>query len=193
MMATFQNSGFVLSIGIFFSLMIAGLASTLPSTLTKGLTSQGVPYALAHQIGQTPPVASLFAAFLGYNPVHQLLAPTGELSKLPAHSVATLTGKQFFPHLISGPFHHGLVIVFSMAIAVLVIAAGASLLRGGRYIHDDHAATGAATGSAGAAEVTAEVAIGTSPELAVEVAAEVNDEASRQRQQETQREAEQRG
>ena len=144
-----------------------------------------MPYALAHQIGQTPPVASLFAAFLGYNPVHELLAPTGILSKLPAHNVATLTGKQFFPHLISGPFHHGLVIVFSMAIALLVIAAGASLLRGGRYVHDEHAAAG----TAGPAEVTAEVAIGASPELAVEVAAEIDGEATRQ----AQREAEQRG
>jgi MFS family permease len=188
MLATFMNSGFVLSIGIFFSLMIAGLASTLPTTLTKGLTSQGVPYALAHQIGQTPPVASLFAAFLGYNPVHELLAPTGVLSKLPAHSVATLTGKQFFPHLISGPFHHGLVIVFSMAIALLVIAAGASLLRGGRYVHDEQAAA-AGAGTAGPAEVTAEAAIGASPELAVEVAAEIDGEATRQ----AQREAEQRG
>ena len=123
MLATFMNSGFVLSIGIFFSLMIAGLASTLPATLTKGLTSQGVPFALAHQVGQTPPVASLFAAFLGYNPVHELLAPTGILAHLPAHSVATLTGKEFFPQLITGPFHHGLEIVFSMAIALLVIAA----------------------------------------------------------------------
>ena len=180
MLATFQNSGFVLSIGIFFSLMITGLASTLPTTLTKGLTAQGVPYALAHQVGQTPPVASLFAAFLGYNPVHELLAPTGILSKLPAHSVATLTGKQFFPHLISGPFHHGLVIVFSTAITLLVIAAGASLLRGRRYIHDENALTGAATGSAGAAELTAEVAIGASSELAMEVAAEADSEVEGQ-------------
>ncbi len=52
MLATFTNSGFVLSIGIFFSLMIAGLASTLPTTLTRGLTGQGVPRAIAHQIGQ---------------------------------------------------------------------------------------------------------------------------------------------
>jgi hypothetical protein len=189
MLATFMNSGFVLSIGIFFSLMIAGLASTLPTTLTKGLTSQGVPYALAHQIGQTPPVASLFAAFLGYNPVHELLAPTGVLSKLPAHSVATLTGKQFFPHLISGPFHHGLVIVFSMAIALLVIAAGASLMRGSRYVHDEHAVAETA-GTAGPAEVTAEVAMGASPELAVEVAVEIDGEATHQ---EARREAERRG
>jgi MFS family permease len=189
MLATFQNSGFVLSIGIFFSLMIAGLASTLPTTLTRGLTSQGVPFALAHQIGQTPPVASLFAAFLGYNPVRELLAPTGELSKLPAHNVAALTGKQFFPHLISGPFHHGLVIVFSMAIAVLVIAAGASLLRGRRYIHDERGVTGQGDGPA---EVTAEVAMGASSEMGMEVAAEVDAEETK-REAETQHEAEHRG
>jgi len=183
MLATFQNSGFVLSIGIFFSLMIIGLSSTLPTTLTRGLTSQGVPAAPAHEIGQIPPVASLFATFLGYNPVRQLLAPTGVLAHLPAHSVATLTGKQFFPDLISGPFHHGLVIVFSMAIVVLIIAAGASLLRGGRYVHDEHATAdgGAAAGNAVPQEPgpIADTALGASPELAVEVAAEVADEAAR--------------
>jgi MFS family permease len=137
MLATFQNSGFVLSIGVFFSLMIAGLAATLPKTLTSGLTAQGVPGPIAHQIGSLPPVGSLFAAFLGYNPVHSLLAPTGVLRHLPAHNVAVLTGRTFFPELISQPFHHGLVIVFSMAIAVLVIAAAASALRGGKYVHED--------------------------------------------------------
>src|SRR5260370_23973762 len=89
MLATFTNSGFVLSIGIFFSLMIAGLASTLPNTLTSGLTHQGVPGAIAHQIGGLPPVGSLFAAFLGYNPIHQLLAPTRLLRHLPAPNLAT--------------------------------------------------------------------------------------------------------
>jgi MFS family permease len=159
MLATFQNSGFVLSIGIFFSLMIAGLSSTLPTALTNGLTAHGVPHAVAHQIGQAPPVASLFAAFLGYNPVNQLLAPTGVLAHLPAAQVSVLTGKQFFPQLISAPFHHGLVIVFSMAMGVLVIAAGASLLRGGRYVHDEQtvpAATGAtAAAGTGAGSATA--------------------------------------
>jgi hypothetical protein len=159
MLATFQNSGFVLSIGIFFSLMIAGLASTLPTTLTNGLTAHGVPHAIALKIGEAPPVSSLFAAFLGYNPVHQLLAPTGVLAHLPAAQVSVLTGKQFFPQLLTGPFHHGLVIVFSMAITVLVIAAAASLMRGGRYVHDEAgaavgaqpAANGAATAGNGAA------------------------------------------
>ena len=137
MLATFQNSGFVLSIGVFFSLMIAGLASTLPTTLTNGLTAQGVPHAVAAKIGSLPPVGSLFAAFLGYNPVKELLGPTGVLNHLPASHVALLTGQKFFPGLISQPFHHGLVIVFLMAMAVLVIAAIASAFRGGRYVHEE--------------------------------------------------------
>jgi MFS family permease len=140
MLATFTNSGFVLSIGIFFSLMIAGLASTLPTTLTRGLTGQGVPAAVAHQIGNLPPVGSLFAAFLGYNPVHQLLAPTGVLNHLPARNVHVLTGKQFFPQLISGPFHHGLVIVFIMAMSVLVMAALLALRHGGQELVKERAA-----------------------------------------------------
>jgi MFS family permease len=140
MLATFQNSGFVLSIGIFFSLMIAGLAATLPTALTHGLTAQGVPLAVAAKIGHTPPVASLFAAFLGYNPIRQLLGPTGVLSHLPPSHVALLTGKTFFPQLISAPFHHGLVLVFSMAMGLLVVAAIASAFRGGRYVYEEQGA-----------------------------------------------------
>jgi MFS family permease len=139
MLATFQNSGMVLSIGIFFSLMITGLASTLPKSLTSGLAAHGVAPQIAHAVGQEPPVASLFAAFLGYNPVHELLAPTGALAQLSPAQVNVLTGRRFFPELMSAPFHHGLVIVFGMAMAVLVIAAGASLLRGGRYVHEEQA------------------------------------------------------
>jgi MFS family permease len=143
MLATFQNSGFVLSIGIFFSLMIAGLAATLPSTLTRGLTAQGVPHAVAARVAELPPVGSLFAAFLGENPVRLLLAPTGALKRIPARNAAVLTGRDFFPRLISQPFHHGLVIVFATAMVLLVIAAGASLLRGGKYIHEDQPASAA--------------------------------------------------
>ncbi len=155
MLATFQNSGFVLSIGVFFSLMIAGLAATLPTALNRGLISQGVPAAIAGQVAKLPPVGSLFSAFLGYNPVHELLAPTGVLQRLRAHNVAVLTGHTFFPRLISGPFHHGLVIVFSVAMAILVIAAIVSFLRGARYVHDEQpAAVAAAPGRAEAAGTT---------------------------------------
>jgi hypothetical protein len=142
MLATFQNSGFVLSIGIFFTLMIVGLAATLPTTLTHGLAAQGVPHAIAIKIGSLPPVGSLFAAFLGYNPVAQLLGPTGVLAHLPASHAALLTGKHFFPQLISGPFHHGLNIVFIMAICLLIIAAGVSLLRGGKYVYEESGTAG---------------------------------------------------
>jgi len=128
MRGTFFNSGSALSIGIFFSLMIVGLAATLPETLTNGLIAQGVPADVAAQVGTLPPVGSLFAAFLGYNPLAELLAPSGVLNTLPAENVANLTGKEFFPHLISGPFHSGLVVVFLAAAAMSVIAAIASAL-----------------------------------------------------------------
>ncbi|HTZ29465.1 MAG TPA: MFS transporter [Streptosporangiaceae bacterium] len=133
MRSTFQNSGTALSIGVFFSLMIAGLASTLPTTLTSGLQRQGVPHAVAHQIATLPPVSSLFASVLGVNPIGHLLSSMGELSKLPAASQRTLTGRAFFPDLISGPFHHGLVIVFAVAAGLAALAGLASLMRGGRY------------------------------------------------------------
>ena len=132
MRATFQNSGTSLSIGVFFSLMIVGLADTLPHTLNAGLQAQGVPADVAAHVATLPPVSTLFAAFLGTNPVGHLLAPTGVLNTLPAHNVSILTGDEFFPRLISGPFHHGLTIVFAAAAAMALIAAAASLLRGGR-------------------------------------------------------------
>ena len=140
MRATFMNAGMVLSIGVFFSLMIAGLTNSLPKTLTGGLTSHGVSPDVAAQVGRTPPVGTLFAAFLGYNPIQNLLEPFHALARLAPRDAATLTGRSYFPHLIADPFHHGLVIVFSMAIAMSLIAALASLLRGRRYVHDDTAA-----------------------------------------------------
>ena len=129
MRATFQNAGQVLSIGVFFSLMVAGLANSLPATLSGGLTAQGVPAQTAGTIAQLPPVGTLFAAFLGFNPIGELLGPQ-VLGALPPANAAKLTGLQFFPQLISGPFHDGLVIVFWLAIAMAVVGAAASLLRG---------------------------------------------------------------
>jgi len=131
MRATFMNAGQVLSIGVFFSLMVAGLARSLPATLSTGLTAQGVPTATADSIAALPPVGTLFAAFLGYNPIAELLGPQ-VLAALPPANAANLTGLDFFPRLISGPFHDGLVIVFWLAIVMAVIGAAASLLRGPR-------------------------------------------------------------
>ena len=130
MMATFQNTAFVLSIGIFFSLMVAGLSSSLPSTMSSGLIAQGVPASAAHSVAQLPPIGVLFAAFLGYNPMKQLLGPL--LSHMsPAHA-AYLSGREFFPHLITAPFHDGLGVAFAFAIAANVLAAIASFFTGRR-------------------------------------------------------------
>jgi hypothetical protein len=133
---TFQNSAQVLSVGIFFSLMIAGLASTLPHAVATGLQAHGVSAADAHHIAATPPVVILFAAFLGYNPI-QHLAGSHVLGSLSVHAQAVLTGRGFFPQLISEPFRSGLHAAFAFAIVACLVAAGASLLRGGKYHHDE--------------------------------------------------------
>ncbi|MFF7209328.1 MFS transporter [Streptomyces sp. NPDC008238] len=132
MRSTFQNSGTALSIGLCFSLMIAGLAGSLPQTLENGLRANGVPAGTAEQVSGLPPVSTLFATFLGDNPIGHLLGPSGVLATLPEHQVRILTGTGFFPTLVSGPFHHGLVTVFGAATVMALIAALASALRGRR-------------------------------------------------------------
>jgi MFS family permease len=138
MSATFQNSAMVLSIGIFFSLMIVGLSSDLPSTLQHGLVAQGVPAADASRISHLPPVGLLFASFLGYNPMQELLGPV--LHQLPPSHAAYLTGREYFPRLMAGPFSQGLREAFDFAIVACLVAGAASWLRGGHYVHDVHAA-----------------------------------------------------
>ena len=155
MRATFQNSGTALSIGVFFSLMIAGLASSLPKTLASGLQQQGVPAALAHQVGALPPVSSLFAAVLGVNPVQHVLAAHGALSSLSAAHQRVLTGRQFFPELLSGPFHQGLSVVLVVAAALSAVAALASLLRGRHDAEPASAPTGSGDRAAPAQQISA--------------------------------------
>ena len=126
---TFQNSAQVFSIGIFFTLMIVGLAATLPSTLSAGLQAHGVDPATARSVADLPPISILFAAFLGYNPIQHLVG-TNVLAALPAHDQAALTGHAFFPALVSGPFRDGLHVAFAFAIVACLVAATASFLRG---------------------------------------------------------------
>jgi MFS family permease len=135
MNTTFQNSAQVLSIGVFFSLMIIGLSSTLSSSLAAGLRAHGVSAGVAAHVAQLPPVSVLFAAFLGYNPIQHLLG-AATLSTLPSAAVAQLSSRSFFPSLISAPFRAGLHEAFGFAVAACVIAAIASWSRGGRYVHD---------------------------------------------------------
>jgi EmrB/QacA subfamily drug resistance transporter len=136
---TFQNSAQVISIGIFFTLMVVGLAATLPHTMSSGLEAHGVPAATAQHVAHLPPVSILFAAFLGYNPIQHLLAPHA-LAALTASDRATITGHSFFPHLISAPFRNGLHEAFAFAILACLVAAAASLMRGGRFEYEEAAA-----------------------------------------------------
>src|SRR5690348_3562805 len=126
---TFQNSAQVLSIGIFFTLMIVGLAATLPHTLGAGLEAQGVSHATATHIGQLPPISVLFSAFLGYDPALSLI-PHHVLAHLPAAHAAVIEGHGFFAHLIAAPFSDGLHQAFTFAIVICLIAAAASWSRG---------------------------------------------------------------
>ncbi|WP_297899629.1 MFS transporter [Metallibacterium sp.] len=137
MNSTFQNSAQVLSIGIFFTLMIIGLATTLSTTLVQGLMQHGVSATAARRVGALPPVSILFAAFLGYNPIRTLLG-AGVLDQLSPANRMALTGHSYFSNLISRPFHAGLAEAFSFAAVVCLIAAAASWSRGSRYVHNEH-------------------------------------------------------
>jgi hypothetical protein len=136
MRATFQNTGMVLSIGVFFSLMILGLSSSLPASMSSGLQANGVAPATAEHIAHLPPVGSLFAAFLGYNPMEKLLGSQAAAGVNDAQW-KTITGKAFFPHLIANPFMHGLRIALTASLIMSLIAAWASWMRGAKYVHDD--------------------------------------------------------
>ncbi|MDB5204345.1 MAG: hypothetical protein JWP09_373 [Candidatus Taylorbacteria bacterium] len=136
MRATTMNVGQVLSIGIFFSLMIAGLASSLPKSMSEALIKEGVSQTVAIQIASAPPVSSLFAAFLGYNPMSKLI-PTDTLAALPEENRNEIIGSSFFPDLISEPFMHGLKIVFTFSLILFLVGAVASWMRGDKYVHGE--------------------------------------------------------
>lgn len=140
MTATFQNSAMVLSIGIFFTLIIVGLSSHLPSALSQGLSAEGLGHSAIARVSHLPPTGALFAAFLGYNPMKTLLGST--LAQLPPAKVAYLTGRSFFPRLIASPFMDGLGVAFDFAAVACALAAVASWLRGGKYYYRDEAQAG---------------------------------------------------
>ncbi|MCF8565445.1 MFS transporter [Alicyclobacillus tolerans] len=161
MRATFMNAGQMLSMGMFFSIMIAGLARKLPGAMMTGLTQHGVPVPDAVRISHLPPMASLFAALLGYNPLGNLLQQFGVLGKIPAAQAKVLTGRHFFPSLIGEPFHHGLALALVISTIMLLVAALFSILRGRAFIqNDDVAPAGVSTAVADATSLgaTAEVA-----------------------------------
>lgn len=136
MRATFMNAGMMMSMGIFFSIVIAGLATKLPAAYLSHLTAEGVPLAAAQYVAKFPPMASLFAALLGYNPLQHLL-PASVFLHLPAHAAQTIVGHTFFPTLIGPAFHHGLSLAFFISFILSALAAIASLFRGKHYVYED--------------------------------------------------------
>jgi MFS family permease len=139
MLNTFQNSAQVLSIGVFFTVITLGLAAQLPSALEHGLAAQGMPVGQAHEIAGLPPIGTLFAAFLGYNPIQQLIG-SADAAHLSAAHYQYVTGRGFFPHLITEPFGHGLRLAFLMAAGLSFIGAVCSALRGADTVEQAHAA-----------------------------------------------------
>ena len=131
MNTTFQNSAQVFSIGLFFTLLIVGLSSSLSTHLYRGLVAHGVPTALAAHASHLPPIATLFAAFLGVNPIQHLLGPSA-LTQLSPTQQATLLGHGFFPTLIGASFRNGLHAALDFAIVASLLAAGASWVRGAK-------------------------------------------------------------
>jgi hypothetical protein len=147
--------------------MILGLAASLPGALFHGLTAQGVPAAVATKASHLPPVGSLFAAFLGYNPVQVLLGPAA-LGHLPHATASYVTSRQFFPNLIAQPFHKGLTEAFAFAAAMCLLGAVASLLRGGKYHYQDDPAMGEEISAEGAEHVSAQEAVAETEPLLVD-------------------------
>ncbi len=155
MLNTFQNSASVLSIGVFFTVIVLGLASSLPDAMFSGLTAQGVNPAKAHELANLPPIGSLFSAFLGINPTEQLLG-SDTLNSLQPGQATFLTGHTFFPNLISGPFGDGLHLAFYFAAIACALGAVLSWLRGKDAPHVRHSLREeVAEGLAGAGDIAA--------------------------------------
>jgi MFS family permease len=172
MNTTFQNSAQVLSIGIFFTLMIIGLMTALPANLLHGLTAHGVSPAVAERVAHLSPVSTLFAAFLGYDPVQHLIGAHA-LSQLPVAQQHVLTGRNFFPGLISAPFRDGLHAALDFAIGASLLAAWASWLRGGKYVYSEPEETDGRKERSGDAPLAESIPVGTPDDVSASAVAQV--------------------
>jgi len=135
MRATIQNAGALVSMSLFFSVVIVGLAGTLPSALSSGLRTVGIPLGVASHASTLPPTGALFAAFLGYNPMRQLLSPE-VLANLPQKTAALVLGTRFFPSLMAPAFLASMRATFYGAAGLSLAAAVVSFLRGKKYINE---------------------------------------------------------
>ncbi len=136
MRATFTNVSMIFSIAIFFTLLIVGISGTLSSSLYQGLINQQIPVSEATRVASLPPTSALFAGLLGYNPMLSLVNHS-ILNKIPVANETYVTGKVFFPTLLSKPFHDGLAFVLYVGALMSFVAAAASALRGKKYIYSE--------------------------------------------------------
>jgi hypothetical protein len=116
--------------------LIIGVAGSLPGRLASSLMRAGVPQATAAHAAAAPPVSSLFAAFLGYDPVTTVLGKDAATLTPAVH--ARVTDTHFFPQAIATPFMNGIVVVFSLAATMCLLAGIASWFRGERYVADEN-------------------------------------------------------
>ncbi|MEM0270972.1 MAG: MFS transporter [Thermoprotei archaeon] len=134
MRATLQNTGQTISLGIFFTIVILGLTTTLPGALYSSLVKAGVPTQIAQQFSNIPPTGALFAAFLGYDPVRSILSsvPSNLATSIPPQAISVLESKTWFPSTIAPPFVSSLHVTFYVGAALSILAAVSSALRGQR-------------------------------------------------------------
>ncbi|NMP22166.1 MFS transporter [Sulfobacillus harzensis] len=141
MRSTFMNAGMMLSMGIFFSMVIGSLSAGLPGSMIRGLSRFALPHSVIVGVAHLPPLTVLFAALLGYNPLKTLLASNARgriiLSHLPHQQAIRLMSPQFFPHLIAHPFMEALRVVFLFAAGMSLLSSILSVFRGQRFIYDD--------------------------------------------------------
>ncbi|MFZ2073819.1 MAG: MFS transporter [Methanoregula sp.] len=137
MMSTLVNSGFVLSMGMFFTIIVVGLTGAFPPMLSTALSAANAT-PLVPAMSAIPPTGALFAAFLGYNPIHIILAglPPALLASVAPATLAYLTGAVWFPTTLAQAFMPSLALSFYIGAGISFIAALLCALRGDRYVEE---------------------------------------------------------
>jgi MFS family permease len=129
MRGSFMNTGQVLSMALYFAILLYGMSRHLPAALSSSLLAAGVPSTAAAQIAALSPSGALFAAFLGYNPMANLI-PHSIMAGLPAATQQTLIGHNFFPNAIAPAVMASLHVCFWMSAVLALASAAASWMRG---------------------------------------------------------------
>ncbi len=126
MLTTMRNVGTTASMGIFFTILILGLTSILPHTLSSGLSGAGA-FSLIPYMTKLPPTDAIFSVLLGINPVKEIIGLTGVTVSKSVY--ATITARTWFPGVFAPAFMSSLHIVFYTAFGITLAGGILSLLR----------------------------------------------------------------